>query len=88
MKKPQLYVVQWQDIQSDATWHQGALEKAEPAICVTVGWLVLESDKKLVLADSKAQDGEWGGLTVIPKGVVVNRHRVSARGPESYMGDK
>lgn len=32
MKKPQLYVVQWNDIQSDATWHHGSLEKAEQAL--------------------------------------------------------
>lgn len=86
--RPQLYVLEWVDILGDSSWHEGPLEKAEPATCVTCGWLVLETDKKLILADSKGKDGGWGGLTVIPAGVVVSRHRVSAKSPEAFMEKK
>tara|TARA_R110000751_G_scaffold245762_1_gene345759 strand:+ start:1196 stop:1501 length:306 start_codon:yes stop_codon:yes gene_type:complete len=84
-KSPGLYVVRWLDILSDPSWHSGSVSKAEPATCITVGWLVFENDKKIILADSRAKDGDWGGLTIIPIGVVASRTRISGRAPESFM---
>lgn len=88
VRRPQLYVVEWQDICSDATWHDGNPSTANPETCWTVGWLVHECDQKLVLADSKSKgdDEGWGGLTVIPIGVVVDRKRISAKAPDGIMG--
>ncbi|MEO2123720.1 MAG: hypothetical protein ABGY10_10400 [bacterium] len=40
------------------------------------------------MADSKTDDGDWGGLTVIPTGVVVEKMRISSRAPESFLRDK
>lgn len=85
MKRIQLYVVEWKDIQSDARWHEGEISKAEPARCITCGWLIFENEEKIILADSKAVDGEFGGLTIIPKGCVVARKRVSAKAPEGFL---
>ena len=81
-------MVKWLDILSDATWVGEDPAKAKPATCVTVGWVVHLCAKKLILADSKTSDGEWGGITVIPAGVVVEKKRVSARAPESFLKDK
>lgn len=86
VRRHQLYVIQWLDICSDATWHDGNPSTANPATCCTVGWLVHECAAKIVLADSRAKDGDWGGLTVIPSGVIVNRQRISAKAPEAFMG--
>ena len=89
VRRPQLYVIAWLDILSDATWHDGNPSTANPARCVTCGWLVHECDQKLVLADSKSKetndDDGWGGLTVIPAAVVVDRFRVSAKSPDAFM---
>ena len=85
-QRPQLYVVEWLDIKSDATWRDDSPAGMTPATCVTVGWLVFDGPEKIVLADSRARDGDWGGCTVIPTGVVVKKSRVSAKGPESFMG--
>lgn len=85
IKRPQLIVIEWLDIQSHATWHEGNPSTAEPATCVTAGWLVHECSRKVVLADSKAKNGEWGSLTVIPIGVIVTRSRLSSKAPEAFM---
>ena len=85
VRRVQLVVIEWLDIQSNAEWHEGDPGTANPATCVTVGWLVFENDDKLVLADSRARDGEWGGLTVIPSGVIRQRTRISAKSPEGFM---
>ncbi len=83
--KPALTVVTWLDIKSTAHWQEESPSKAEPAVCVTVGWLVHRDEKKLVLADSQTNDGDWGGLTVIPIGVVRKVNRVSNQTPESFI---
>lgn len=70
-RRPQLVVVTWLDIQSDPRWTDESPSKATPARCITAGFLVYKDDKKIVLADSKAQDGDWGGLHVFPAAVVV-----------------
>lgn len=85
-QRPQLYVVEWLDIKSDATWQDESPTGMTPATCVTVGWLVFDGADKIVLADSRSKDGDWGGCTVIPTGVVVKKSRVSAKSPESFMG--
>lgn len=87
-QRSQLFVVKWTDILSDPSWLSGPVSAVQPATCVSVGWLVYEDDKKIVLADSRAMDGDWGGLTVIPVGVVVSRTRVSGRSPESFMKER
>jgi len=86
--RPSLYVVRWLDILSDSTWVGEDPTKAIPATCVTVGWIVHSCPKKLIMADSKTDDGDWGGLTVIPTGVVVEKMRISSRAPESFLRDK
>ena len=83
--RPALYVVKWQDILIDCAWVGVNPEKVMPALCVTVGWIVHSSEAKVVMADSKTADGDWGGVTVIPTGVIVERKRITARPPESFL---
>lgn len=91
-KRPQLYAIEWLDILADSQWHDGDPSTAEPATCITIGWLVHECDRKLVLADSKSRESDpmqgWGGLTCIPAGVVRKRTRLSAKSPEAFMTPK
>ena len=82
---PSLYVVKWQDILSDSTWVGSNPEKVKPVLWVTVGWVGHSSKRKVGMADSKTADGDWGGITVIPTGVIVERRRITARTPESYL---
>ena len=83
--KPALYVVKWHDILSDPAWVGKNPEKEVLAVCVTVGWIVHSAKDKLVMADSKTADGDWGGVTVIPSGVILDKTRITARPPESFL---
>lgn len=87
IKNPGLYVFRWLDILADPAWNTKPIAEAQPATCVTCGWLVFSDDKKVILADSKSRDGDFGGLTIIPAGVIIERTRLSGRGPDSFMKD-
>lgn len=83
--RPSLYVVKWHDILSDPAWVGKNPEKESLAVCVTVGWIVHVAKEKVVIADSKTADGDWGGVTVIPSGVILEKTRITAKPPESFL---
>jgi len=71
--KVRLVIVLWED-------SAGSRPYWEQAVCTatvsSVGHLVRRNKKELVLAQSKAKDGDWGGLFAIPAGCVKSVRRV------------
>jgi len=70
MKKYKLVAVDWLDAESVAGWRsmENVKELTSPVI-TTVGFLILNNDKIVVVVQSIA-DGEYLGCTTIPKGMV------------------
>jgi hypothetical protein len=69
-----IVAVTWKDITSQADWVgelEQVLEECNPILCVTVGWILKEDEEVMVLADSATKDRTFGGVTAIPKSVVV-----------------
>ena len=83
-----IVVVVWQDIQTRADWVGGkkeVIEEVKPIECVTVGWVIYDSKEYILLADTVSKDKDYGGVTVIPKGVVGSIEELSKRTPTSFM---
>lgn len=83
MRKPQLMLIEWQDsLQPVAGWHtladRPALEVAE---CSSVGWIVAEDAKAIMLAQNVAdlgrEDAQGSGFMRIPKVCITRRKRLS-----------
>ena len=73
MKKGTLVVVEWQDTTINISWHgENNLEDCQPNVCFTVGWQVNSSRTILRIASTRNINGEWVGITAIPKGCVRN----------------
>lgn len=79
-----LVVVVWKDIISRADW-AGEIDEIlgdiEPILCLTVGWIIRDDDETLTLADSATRDKTYGGLTSIPKSVVVEVDELRKESP-------
>ena len=69
--------IHWCDIHAtDGGWHDRKLaDERKPAECLTVGYIVRESDDYIVLTDSLMQDG-YGCLVAIPRGCIVKPKRL------------
>lgn len=69
--------VVWEDITGDGSWI--ALEDAaqlNPVVCVSVGYLVKKTKKKLVLAQTSGEHSAVNGRLSIPIGAIVAQGRV------------
>ncbi len=63
-------LVQWTDIVSDSSWHDGAgIDKAHTAPIQTIGFFLQNKKKTLKVAHSVTDDGE-SDYTCIPWSVV------------------
>ena len=71
-----LELVEWEDITSIDRWVSRAYVKAEePLICLSVGWVIKETDAHLWLSCTKHMDTE-GLVTntfIIMKSVIIHR---------------
>jgi len=66
-----LVVVEWEDIVSDSSWMDDKeIEKLEPVVCRSVGWLLKKTKKLVFLGASVTNDGSVGDRTTIPKNVI------------------
>jgi len=69
--------IEWDDATGDSSWTtRGELEWPEMR-CRTVGYFVQENEKAIMVCDSLfddflSPDGTIGGVTTIPKGMVVS----------------
>ena len=79
-----IVVVEWEDIQSADNWNDDEVPETYGA--KSVGWLLEDSAKHVILATSYSDDDErWSGYLTIPKlpPTVVVVGRYDARGGES-----
>lgn len=83
-----IVVVLWKDILTRGDWvgdREEVIEQVRPMQCVTVGWLLVDCDEYLLLADTVSKDKDYSGVTVIPKGVVVRVEELKKSTPTSFM---
>ena len=65
--------VDWEDIQTTDRWEDDEVHTAE---ATSVGYLVSETPSEVVLAGAYSwQDGQWGWLKALPRGVVQRIRR-------------
>lgn len=70
-----LVLVEWVDIVAQVGWEDVAVE-GYIAPCTSVGWLLSEDEKQIVLASTiSSQDGttESNNRIIIPTGVITSR---------------
>lgn len=75
MKKPEvgdLVKVSWIDIgHTDSDIELEELEKLEPCPAITVGWLMVINDKKVVITSTKfTEDKTYRCTSCFPRGIV------------------
>lgn len=62
--------VVWEDAGSDARW---SYKKDLPLVrCETVGWLVKNGGRRVVVAGERNASGHWSNKTAIPRTCVVS----------------
>jgi hypothetical protein len=80
------WLVVWRDAYSpDATW-MTADDIGDPVIVSTIGYIVDGPKGYVTVADSTYRSGGvryLGGVTVIPKAMVIERRRLVAQSPGS-----
>ncbi len=63
--------VSWFDACGDSAWTDlETLIGTDPTAAVTVGFLIYEDDKKIIIASSKHIDNGIGSWDIIPQGMV------------------
>lgn len=66
--------ITWEDAYSSDEWVDG-VEKVEPFIVHTIGYLIYEDDKRITLAGS-VQEYSTSCRLIIPKGMIITRIRL------------
>jgi hypothetical protein len=67
-----LIEVVWDDAASGAGWHEIQEVKFEPQIVVTVGFLIAENNKYIIIGHTYSE-GAYVGDFQIPKGMIISR---------------
>jgi hypothetical protein len=78
---PLLVIVQWDDIKGKADWvhAEDVAGFNKRCRCVTVGYVLVDDEETLLVAGSRNNNGSWGDLTRIPRGVVRSVKRLTVR---------
>lgn len=76
--------VEWVDSVGDGGWQERNALAANPHICHTIGWLIEEGPKAILLAGSYGpKQGhvpeQFSGTMVIPKCAILSRRELPAR---------
>ena len=75
-----VYLIKWDDAESELTWRDEPTEELQPCICTTIGFLIRNGDYILV-GDSYfiGTDGKMtiGNTVKIPKGMVREMYEVT-----------
>lgn len=86
-----IVAVVWKDIQTRADWvgeRATVIAEMKPIECVTVGFLLVENDELIIIADSASRDRDFGGITVIPTGVVISTEVLKSTSPFAFFKGK
>lgn len=77
MKYP-LLVVEWDDAETNLGWEE-VPEELNPARVITAGFLVLETERHILLVGSYEPDGKHTNERMqIPKGMIISRKEIDA----------
>lgn len=77
MKKLLLVEVKWDDISGQSGWDTPEnVKKTEPVACITVGWQVKSTAKKLILVSTQSDNKTYSDRNTIPKGCVKSIRRI------------
>ena len=71
-----LELIEWEDITGIDRWVSKDYAKSEsPVICISVGWLISETDTCIWLVGTKHQsnDSLVNNVTIIMKSVIIHR---------------
>ena len=81
-KRPPLVEILWTDITGyGPNWSSAEdVAAAKSTRCRTAGYLVAKTRKEVKVTDSLTEDGGYGGITVIPRGVVHEIRLLAALG--------
>lgn len=80
--EPEVIAVVWDDAVADSGWKQHA-EAEKPQRCTSIGLVVVEDERCVVLAGSWGMNGgeiETDNRITIPVGWIVERRKVEWRG--------
>ena len=69
------YEVEWVDATTHAGW-QCEPEKLLPMLVYTVGYIFHEDKRYLRIAATRAIDGTWGDVSVIPICLITKRKKI------------
>lgn len=76
MKKPKqnwdLVEVVWDDASGLRHGWEDKVEKLEPALCLSVGFLIYENTDHIIIAMDIDQEGNHNGRSQIPRGMIKN----------------
>ncbi len=80
MKRPKLVELTWLDHCEPAGlnvwWDREQVEKAEPAVIRSVGWIIKETDTYVVMVAQLAEDGMTGQPLVVISSCVTKRRNL------------
>ena len=77
MHKKHLIIVEWDDVSGSSGWASAEnVKKSEPIGCITVGWKLASTAKKVVICASKNDLGEYSDRNTIPKGCIKSIRRL------------
>ena len=77
MRKLHLVEVEWEDTSGQSGWDtEENIKKMEPVVCVTVGWQLKSTAKKLVLVSTHSDNKTYSDRNTIPKGCIKSIRRI------------
>lgn len=62
----------WDDASSDAGWQEIKITKFEPQTVISVGFLIAENSKYLIIGHTYSGD-DFVGWMQIPKGMIISK---------------
>ena len=80
--KSPIYKVKWIDVNSESGWEEldASIIWADLSYglehCTTVGWIIHETKKYILMAASHNGAGEYGERVMIPKSLIVKKEKL------------
>ena len=68
--KAKLITVEWVDTIESSGWDKA--EEINPPTLWTTGWLILQTDKVVKLANTRDEKGDYYGIHAFPVGCVIS----------------
>jgi hypothetical protein len=76
MPKNKMISVRWRDSTSWDNWRSLPLDDSELIVIETVGYVIEETDDRVVVAHSGSSAKHCHGLSAIPKSTILNRRKI------------